>query len=444
MSQASGVASRLVPLATFALNSSLALYETVVGFQSLPKHVRDLLQELEFLIAELDILDKLVQITAQEDLTLLDLPLKRCGSACKDFEQEIAKLISNYGENQISFHDWANLRYMGDNIDGFRRLLAVYKQTINIAVTNASLRKSSVTTETLEAYKELIKFAESDLEENLKNINDKLEHISEENASVSDLENTELYTELHTMKEERLSAEKCLKIYTNLSENIAQVELNPQDNSSSFGYTNLNTISEIHTKEGLQGCKNGLAITTARLEKYRQDVLAWLLVLLGKGLGSQKDQDLAVLTRLRDEWEAVQQCINMCSKADSHLKNDIMTTENYGTGDVLQFVFCTSDMIIHGRIQGFGWKTRRVGGCLNNNLLQEMSRNMTTINIREPANSELSSQHSLVATAGAKIGHDIPTEELSAVLRCLQLLYRKRGHKSLGAGKFSCLSLMQD
>jgi hypothetical protein len=139
MSEATGTASGLVSLATFALNSSLALYETVVRFQSLPKNVRDLLQELEILIAVLDVLDKLVQTTAQEDLTLLDLPLKQCGSACQDFEQEITKLFSKYGKNQISFHDWANLRYMGNNIDGFRHCLAVYKQTINIALSHTSL-----------------------------------------------------------------------------------------------------------------------------------------------------------------------------------------------------------------------------------------------------------------------------------------------------------------
>lgn len=32
--------------------------------------------------------------------------------------------------SRTSFRDWAKLRYMGDDIDGFRRLLAGYKLTI--------------------------------------------------------------------------------------------------------------------------------------------------------------------------------------------------------------------------------------------------------------------------------------------------------------------------
>jgi hypothetical protein len=84
-------------------------------------------------------LTDIVNATTDIDLSALDLPLLRCGNACKEFEQEITKCSSRSGGSRTSFRDWAKLTYMGEDIDGFRRLLAGYKLTINIALTDANL-----------------------------------------------------------------------------------------------------------------------------------------------------------------------------------------------------------------------------------------------------------------------------------------------------------------
>lgn len=138
MAEAIGVASGLLALASFAFQSSITLYETVQSFQFHPKRVRDLKEELEALGG---VLKSLTTVGAQPDVDLsaLDLPLLRCGSACKEFEQEIIKCSSRSSSSRTSFRDWAKLRYMGDNIDGFTRLIAGYKSTINIALTDATL-----------------------------------------------------------------------------------------------------------------------------------------------------------------------------------------------------------------------------------------------------------------------------------------------------------------
>lgn len=139
MAEAVGLASGLLTLASFAFQSSVSLYETVKSFTSHPKRVRDLLEELEALIAVLDPLSDLLKSPAGTALPALDLPLKRCGNACKDFEQQLMKCLSRSGEDRTSFRDWAKLRYLRDDIDGFRRLLSGYKSTINIALTDATL-----------------------------------------------------------------------------------------------------------------------------------------------------------------------------------------------------------------------------------------------------------------------------------------------------------------
>ena len=139
MAEPIGLASGLLTLATFAFRSSVALYETVKSFHSHPKRVRDLIEELDALSGVLGPLNDLVNAATDIDLSALELPLLRCGNTCKEFQQEILKCYSRSGKNRTSFRDWAKLRYMGDDIDGFRRLLAGYKLTINIALTDANL-----------------------------------------------------------------------------------------------------------------------------------------------------------------------------------------------------------------------------------------------------------------------------------------------------------------
>jgi hypothetical protein len=139
MAETIGLASGLLALATFAFQSSITLYNTVQSFQSHSKRVHDLIEELEALSGVLGPLTETVNATTDVDLSALDLPLLRCGNSCKDFEQEIMKCSLRSGGSRTSFRDWAKLRYMGEDIDGFRRLLAGYKLTINIALTDANL-----------------------------------------------------------------------------------------------------------------------------------------------------------------------------------------------------------------------------------------------------------------------------------------------------------------
>lgn len=139
MAEPIGLAAGLLALATFAFQSSITLYQTLQSFQSHPKRVRDLMEELEALSGVLGPLSETVSATNDVNLSILDRPLLRCGNACKEFEQELLKCSSRSDGNRTSFRDWAKLRYIGEDIDGFRRLLAGYKLTICIALTHVHL-----------------------------------------------------------------------------------------------------------------------------------------------------------------------------------------------------------------------------------------------------------------------------------------------------------------
>ena len=139
MAEPISLASGLLALATFALQSSVTLYNTIRSFKSHHTRVRDLVEELQGLSEVLNPLSETIRATTEIDFSPLDLPLLRCGNACKEFEQELLKCLSRSSNDRTSFRDWARLRYMGDDIDNFRRILAGYKLTITIALADANL-----------------------------------------------------------------------------------------------------------------------------------------------------------------------------------------------------------------------------------------------------------------------------------------------------------------
>lgn len=139
MAEAIGAVSGLLGLTTATWQAGMMLYQTIQSYQSHPQRVLDLMNENTALNGVLSTLQKRLTSSPDVDFSALELPLQRCKHACNEFEQEISKCSYSRGSSRTHFRDWARLRYMGQDIDGFRRLLASYKQTINIALTDATL-----------------------------------------------------------------------------------------------------------------------------------------------------------------------------------------------------------------------------------------------------------------------------------------------------------------
>ncbi|KAL4744512.1 hypothetical protein BDW72DRAFT_188353 [Aspergillus terricola var. indicus] len=393
MAEPISLTSGLLAIASFAFQSSVSLYDMVKSFRSHPIRVRELMEELEALSGVLGPLVDRVQATSDKDLSVLNLPLLRCGNACKEFQEEIRKCVGRSSATRTSFRDWAKLKYMGDDIDGFRRTLAAYKLTINIALTDANSQKSTLTAETIENYENLIEDAKTDLEAHLEAIDEKLELVLGKAVPGSDKDSLEL----QQIKEERLSTEKCLQICAQLSDHISQIQISPASNDSTSP-SDPGALPERLTNAALQECKDSLEQTSAKLQKHIHNLIDRLLV--KSASGSTSHDDLADLARLRDEWETTRQCIDICSKADSHFKETITTVDNYATGDAVQFMVSTDGQVIHGRNRGLGWRSRQVGGHLNDTSLQQLSKDFTTINIHTAMNNDSSSPKNTPATAG--------------------------------------------
>jgi hypothetical protein len=131
-------ASGVLALTLFAFNSSTVLYKLVDSFHSNQRTVRELREELEALNDVLQSLQETVTGT-DADLSILKLPLLRCGKACKDFEAVIASCTAHSTGPRTSFRDWAKLKYLGDDIAGFKNMLAGYKSTVSIALGDVNM-----------------------------------------------------------------------------------------------------------------------------------------------------------------------------------------------------------------------------------------------------------------------------------------------------------------
>jgi len=190
--------------------------------------------------------------------------------------------------------------------------------------------------------------------------------------------------ERRLIKEEQLSTQKCLQICAQLSDHINQIQLMPKRSGSSLGLNDPDALPVRVTNMGLQECKNSLILTAAKLERHMQDLMDRLVTKSKTAMTSE--EDVADLARLRDEWETARQCMDICSKADNHLMENISTIDNYATGDAVQFMVSTDGKTIYGKNRGLGWRTRQVGGHISDVSLQQLSRDLTSINIRNTAN----------------------------------------------------------
>jgi hypothetical protein len=134
--------SALLKQLSFALQSEIKLYKTIESTQTQSRSALSLLEELDDLNGILSSFTEAIGASADAESYALRLPLQRCGNACTEFEKEILKCISRSGGKSTNIQDWANLRYMGDDIVSFRQLLARYKSIINISRIDASLQVS--------------------------------------------------------------------------------------------------------------------------------------------------------------------------------------------------------------------------------------------------------------------------------------------------------------
>ncbi|EEU39907.1 uncharacterized protein NECHADRAFT_68825 [Fusarium vanettenii 77-13-4] len=369
MAEPVGLASAILALGTFALKASVSLYDDVNTFRNHPKRVRDLLEELNALRGVLEMLMETAGAATDVNFSALHIPLQRCGEACKEFGQELAKCCARSNADRTSFRDWAKMKYMGNDIDDFRQQLASYKSTINIALIDASLRASSITAKTLDGHKELIRNATDDLEAHLESINEKLEAMIDRTVPASDTDAADLCR----IQNERASTEKGLQICRQLSDHIKEIQLNHAGRGKDLPrILDSGLLPDRIVSESLQQCTGSLSVATEQLERLQRKLMDQLMA---KSRSAMAEEDGADLERLRSELETTRQSIMICHQVDMRLQQNVSVIENYATGDqTVQFLASTNEKTINGKNSGFGWAQRQIGGHFDNETVRQLSQ----------------------------------------------------------------------
>lgn len=393
-----GVVSGLAGLTALAVETSASLNELVKSYQRHPKTVRELMQVLEALRGVLNPLAETLKTATEVDLSALRFPLERCIEACTEFEKEIRKCSLRSGGDRTSFRDWAKLRYMGGNIDGFRQLLDGYKMTIGIALTHANLyihystpefrtgltcphsRKSSQTAESLEDHKISLKEAKDDLEDHLLNIDEKLEAIIGRIVPDTD----EDITELRRIREERISTEKGLEICAQLSYHIDKIQSTLKQSGRPPGSVKPSALSERVVNEGVQGCKDSMNLASEKLKRNLRDTMDRLIKKSKTAMSSK--EEAAELARVWNEWEAASKCKEFYSKEENYLNESISIIENCSAGNSVQYLVSTDGTVIHGKNQDEGGGAFQCGGHIDSATLQAIVRKMPSISNGPPKN----------------------------------------------------------
>ena len=118
---------------SLTVESSTALCRTIRSLQNKETAVLELRNEAEDLDSVLRTLEGSIENMAAE-VEILRQPLTRCQNTCRDFKRLINESTKHSTEERTSIWDWLRLRYMGEDIKGFKSMLAGYKSTITIAL----------------------------------------------------------------------------------------------------------------------------------------------------------------------------------------------------------------------------------------------------------------------------------------------------------------------
>ena len=133
MDRVIGLSSGFGSLVSLTVESSTALCRTIKSLQNKETAVLELRNEAEDLDSVLRTLEGSMENMVAE-VEILRQPLTRCQNTCRDFKRLINESTKHSTEERTSIWDWLRLRYMGEDIKGFKSMLAGYKSTITIAL----------------------------------------------------------------------------------------------------------------------------------------------------------------------------------------------------------------------------------------------------------------------------------------------------------------------
>ncbi|KAN0101504.1 hypothetical protein V8E51_012014 [Hyaloscypha variabilis] len=386
------LACRPLALVRFAFKASITLHQTVQSFKFPPKQLRDLKGELEALIGVLGSLTETVSATTIVDLSALELPLLRCGNACKDFGQKIMNCSFRSGANRTSFRDWAKLRYMGDDIVGFKNMLAGYKSTIMIALVDAKMRTSTVTMSILKEYKDMITNIIFNLKEHLKEIDDMLQTFSPRDLKLAD----ESAAEQLQIQEERDSTQQSLKICAQVVAHMDQLHPAVFGGVSTPPGAYLAPSTKLgghilFTAATFKTCKENLSDAKTKLESHFEDIVSRRLRNHAPPRPQSSNEQAAEEEKIKEELDSIKQCLAICAQASMQVNKYCMNVfEDISTADDgLQIMVSTTADLFSVKRVTVGARSSQLIGQISVDSLQQLSHKYGHMTAERPIESQV-------------------------------------------------------
>ncbi|CAG9951335.1 unnamed protein product [Clonostachys rosea f. rosea IK726] len=377
------IASSVVALVTFALQSSVVLYSTVRSFQSQDRDVRALKGELNDLTTVLECLLDTVTNHPELDFAALKTPLHRCGKACEEYGDIITRCTKHSTGSRPSIRDWITQKYLQGDIDDFRAMLAGYKSTINIALANANIHAAAITPKALEDYKDLISDTSNDLQEHMRTVEAKFQLLLNNNEAKGKVTDA---LEWEAILEEKASTQQGLSICAQLS---LQIEQFGSTTRESPGFGDRSSAHKL-IRSGLNSAKGSIQSLVTRLQIHENDIEKQLAALVSST--HDCENNISQLTQLQQTKDSLRQCIEIVSDASETLMDQRRNVFEDITmaDDSYDFSVSTVGDLVTARRLTLKGRSRHVGGQISDESYQ---RTVDAITRLDMENARISSQN---------------------------------------------------
>ncbi|KAK5103205.1 hypothetical protein LTS08_004010 [Lithohypha guttulata] len=265
MAEVIGAVSGLAALIGIACKGIQSLIKCLKEIHNAPDVVLELIAQLEAILVVLQSLEK--TIDGDDDaLKTLKGPIEWCGTACIQLRTRLIGLGSNQS-HASRLVDWTKLKFMGNDIEDFKKAMASYKSTICIAVGDVNLRELKVSQKVLSEYRDLIGQTQKSLEQRLDQFHDRLKSVYTSTEPTSESEQRTAIAEAEHTK-------RCIQICEEAAENIAKLQFEsdavaprhedlPEQDTRSRAFT----IADLMTKHSFERTKHDFLTTATQLKQ---------------------------------------------------------------------------------------------------------------------------------------------------------------------------------
>lgn len=232
---------------------------------------------------------------------------------------------------------------------------------------------TSITSEALEEYKDMIRDTTNDLQEHMNRLDERLRALAGSEAESPGQHEPGWMA----MVEEKQSTQEGLKICSQLSAQIEQLESTPREHPQFLRQPSAHKL----IRNGLGVAKGSIQSLVLRLQAHEHDIDNRMEAI--RSALSLSEQEVTQFAQLRETKESIRQCMNVVADAGEALSDErcnifediTMTDSSYGIS-----VSTVKDLVIARRINLSG-QARYLGGQISDESYQRTIDGLTQLDI---------------------------------------------------------------